>query len=182
MIAKVAFFCAALAAVSASGLIAPLVNTGVSARSQTQDVLGNYAFGYNIKDGLGATCLTPRRCKVGWLWKSKRGSYTITDIGKRPDELLMLADGHGFKPPSSTNEARTTGQAAPAGRPIVPPSPDLLSLSRQRAHRCLRCCSEAALRAPSSLGGVVGPWAALVLGVGAGYGATISLGGPQPRL
>ncbi|GFT35101.1 hypothetical protein NPIL_570141 [Nephila pilipes] len=41
MFAKVVFFCAALAAVSASGLIAaPLVNTGVSSRAQTQDVIG----------------------------------------------------------------------------------------------------------------------------------------------
>ncbi|GFT41382.1 adult-specific rigid cuticular protein 15.5, partial [Nephila pilipes] len=52
---QVAIFCAALAAVHANAIVAPLVNTGVSARSQTQDVVGNYAFGYNIKDGLGAT-------------------------------------------------------------------------------------------------------------------------------
>ncbi|GFY75503.1 uncharacterized protein TNIN_244261 [Trichonephila inaurata madagascariensis] len=52
MIAKVVFFCAALAAVSASGLIgAPLINTGVSSRAQTQDALGNYAFRYDIVDG-----------------------------------------------------------------------------------------------------------------------------------
>ncbi|GFT53508.1 uncharacterized protein NPIL_165681 [Nephila pilipes] len=52
MIAKVVFFCAALAAVSASGLIgAPLINTGVSSRAQSQDVLGNYAFRYDIVDG-----------------------------------------------------------------------------------------------------------------------------------
>ncbi|GFR25129.1 hypothetical protein TNCT_551161 [Trichonephila clavata] len=50
MFAKVVIFCAAVAAVSASGIIAPLVNTGISARAQTQDVLGNYAFQYNIKD------------------------------------------------------------------------------------------------------------------------------------
>ncbi|GFT23135.1 uncharacterized protein NPIL_682171 [Nephila pilipes] len=64
MIAKVVFFCAALAAVSASGLIAaPLVNTGVSSRAQTQDALGNYAFRYNIVDG--ATGSLNSRAEVG---------------------------------------------------------------------------------------------------------------------
>ncbi|GFT18471.1 uncharacterized protein NPIL_643321 [Nephila pilipes] len=64
MIAKVVFFCAALAAVSASGLIAtPLVNTGVSSRAQTQDALGNYAFRYDIVDG--ATGSLNSRAEVG---------------------------------------------------------------------------------------------------------------------
>ncbi|GFS51541.1 uncharacterized protein TNIN_41071 [Trichonephila inaurata madagascariensis] len=60
----VLFFCAALAAVSASGLIAtPLVNTGVSSRAQVQDVLGNYAFKYDIVDG--ATGSLNSRAEVG---------------------------------------------------------------------------------------------------------------------
>ncbi|GFT35096.1 uncharacterized protein NPIL_570121 [Nephila pilipes] len=64
MLAKVVFFCAALAAVSASGLIAaPLVNTGVSSRAQTQDALGNYAFRYDIVDG--ATGSLNSRAEVG---------------------------------------------------------------------------------------------------------------------
>ncbi|GFX70477.1 uncharacterized protein TNCV_4474111 [Trichonephila clavipes] len=64
MIAKVVFFCAALAAVSASGLIAaPLVNTGVSSRAQVQDALGNYAFKYDIVDG--ATGSLNSRAEVG---------------------------------------------------------------------------------------------------------------------
>ncbi|GIY48388.1 hypothetical protein CEXT_11711 [Caerostris extrusa] len=55
MFAKIAFFCAALVAVSASGLIAaPLVNTGVSATSSTQDAYGNYAYRYDIKDAATA--------------------------------------------------------------------------------------------------------------------------------
>ncbi|GFT23129.1 uncharacterized protein NPIL_682151, partial [Nephila pilipes] len=64
MFAKVLIFCAALAAVSASGLIAaPLVNTGVSSRAQTQDALGNYAFKYDIVDG--ATGSLNSRAEVG---------------------------------------------------------------------------------------------------------------------
>ncbi|GFS81568.1 uncharacterized protein NPIL_659841 [Nephila pilipes] len=63
MFAKVIIFCAAVAAVSASGIIAPLVNTGVSARAQTQDILGNYAFQYDIKDA--ATGSLNSRAEVG---------------------------------------------------------------------------------------------------------------------
>ncbi|GFQ91691.1 uncharacterized protein TNCT_541431 [Trichonephila clavata] len=64
MIAKVVFFCAALAAVSASGLIgAPLINTGISSRAQSQDALGNYAFRYDIVDG--ATGSLNSRAEVG---------------------------------------------------------------------------------------------------------------------
>ncbi|GFT18473.1 uncharacterized protein NPIL_643341 [Nephila pilipes] len=63
IIKNVVFFCAALAAVSASLIGAPLVNTGVSARAQTQDALGNYAFQYNIVDG--ATGSLNSRAEVG---------------------------------------------------------------------------------------------------------------------
>ncbi|XP_055941809.1 adult-specific rigid cuticular protein 15.7-like [Argiope bruennichi] len=56
MFAKVIIFCAALAAVQGSALIAaPLVNTGVSVESRQQDSLGNYAYAYDIKDGLSGS-------------------------------------------------------------------------------------------------------------------------------
>ncbi|GIY82696.1 hypothetical protein CEXT_436641 [Caerostris extrusa] len=59
-----AFFCAALVAVSASGLIAaPLVNTGVSATSSTQDAYGNYAYRYDIQDA--ATGSINSKAEVG---------------------------------------------------------------------------------------------------------------------
>ncbi|GFT25450.1 hypothetical protein NPIL_276871 [Nephila pilipes] len=111
MIAKVAFFCAALAAVSASGIIAPLVNTGASARSQIQDVLGNYAFGYNIK-GLGAT---NSRSVEEWLWKQRRDHHhRHRRKGRR---VIYIADGHGFRTlASKTNEPGTPPV------PLLPPS------------------------------------------------------------
>ncbi|GFY61065.1 adult-specific rigid cuticular protein 15.7 [Trichonephila inaurata madagascariensis] len=155
MIAKVAFFCAALAAVSASGLIAPLVNTGVSARSQTQDVIGNYAFGYNIKDGLGAT---NSRSEVGDGYGNKKGSYTITDIDGRADD----------SPPSSPPPY--AGPFAPVVNHVAPLPP-------------LRCpvaygAPVAAVAAPVAYGGVIGHGASLGLGygagiVGAGYGKVL---------
>ncbi|KAF8787620.1 cuticle protein 21-like [Argiope bruennichi] len=64
MFAKVVIFCAALAAVHGSALIAaPLVNTGVSVESRQQDSLGNYAYAYDIKDG--ATGSINSKAEVG---------------------------------------------------------------------------------------------------------------------
>ncbi|GIY46581.1 uncharacterized protein CDAR_408331 [Caerostris darwini] len=60
MFAKIAFFCAALVAVSA---YAPLVNTGVSAVSNQQDAYGNYAYRYDIKDA--ATGSLNSKAEVG---------------------------------------------------------------------------------------------------------------------
>ncbi|XP_055942543.1 adult-specific rigid cuticular protein 15.5-like [Argiope bruennichi] len=56
MFAKVLIFCAALAAAHGSALFAaPLVNTGVSVESRQQDSFGNYAYAYDIKDGLSGS-------------------------------------------------------------------------------------------------------------------------------
>ncbi|GBO12210.1 hypothetical protein AVEN_189012-1 [Araneus ventricosus] len=64
MFAKVVIFCAALAAVHGSALIAaPLVNTGVSVESRQQDAFGNYAYAYDIKDG--ATGSINSKAEVG---------------------------------------------------------------------------------------------------------------------
>ncbi|GBN27998.1 hypothetical protein AVEN_42302-1 [Araneus ventricosus] len=51
MLAKVVIFCAALAAAQGSLISAPLVSTGISAESRQQDAWGNYAYGYDIRDG-----------------------------------------------------------------------------------------------------------------------------------
>ncbi|KAG8181983.1 hypothetical protein JTE90_014362 [Oedothorax gibbosus] len=83
MIAKVTILFAALVAVNASALLyghGHLVNTGVSARSQVQDGHGNYAFGYDIKDGKGAT---NSRSEVGDGHGNVKGSYTLADIDGR---------------------------------------------------------------------------------------------------
>ncbi|GBN62295.1 hypothetical protein AVEN_36305-1 [Araneus ventricosus] len=64
MCVKVVIFCAALAAVHGSALIAaPLVNTGVSVESRQKDAFGNYAYAYDIKDG--ATGSINSKAEVG---------------------------------------------------------------------------------------------------------------------
>ncbi|PRD24740.1 UNVERIFIED_CONTAM: Adult-specific rigid cuticular protein 15.5 [Trichonephila clavipes] len=179
MIAKVAFFCAALAAVSASGIIAPLVNTGVSARSQTQDVIGNYAFGYNIKDGLGAT---NSRSEVGDGYGNKKGSYTITDIDGRARQVDYVADGHGFRTSVKTNEPGTAA-SAPAAALIASPfagpvAPVVNHVAPAASAYAAPVAYGAPVASPVAYGGVIGHGAALGLGygagiVGAGYGKVL---------
>ncbi|CAL1287737.1 unnamed protein product, partial [Larinioides sclopetarius] len=55
--------CAAVAAAHASLLAAPLVSTGISAESRQQDAWGNYAYGYDIRDG--ATGSMNAKAEVG---------------------------------------------------------------------------------------------------------------------
>ncbi|GIX97329.1 hypothetical protein CEXT_500411 [Caerostris extrusa] len=117
MIAKVAIFCAALAAVHASIIGGHLVNTGVSTSSRSQDAFGNYAFGYNIKDGLGAT---NSRSEVGDGYGNKKGSYTLADIDGRARRVDYVADGHGFRATVKTNEPGTAA-SAPAAALIASP-------------------------------------------------------------
>ncbi|GIY48162.1 hypothetical protein CEXT_284641 [Caerostris extrusa] len=122
---QVAFLCAAFAAAHASGIIgAPLINTGISASSRQQDILGNNAFGYTIKDGLGAT---NSRSEVGDGYGNRKGSYTITDIDGRARRVDYVADGHGFRATVKTNEPGTAASApaaafinSPYAGPVAP--------------------------------------------------------------
>ncbi|GFT99727.1 adult-specific rigid cuticular protein 15.5, partial [Nephila pilipes] len=160
-----AIFCAVLAAVHASGIVAPL-NTGVSARSQTQDVLGNYAFGYNIKDGLGAT---NSRSEVGDGYGNKKGSYTITDIDGRARRVDYVVDGHGFRTSVKTNIPGTAA-SAPAAALIASPyaGPVAPVVNHFAPAASAYAAPIAAVDAPVAYGGVIGHGTALGLGYGAG--------------
>ncbi|KAG8181987.1 hypothetical protein JTE90_014366 [Oedothorax gibbosus] len=118
MIAKATILFAVLAAVNASLYgHGHLVNTGVSARSQVQDGHGNYAFGYNIKDGKGAT---NSRSEVGDGHGNVKGSYSLADIDGRARKVEYVADGHGFRAVVKTNEPGTAA-SAPAAALIASP-------------------------------------------------------------
>ncbi|GFR15349.1 adult-specific rigid cuticular protein 15.7, partial [Trichonephila clavata] len=97
-----------------------LVSTGVSTSARSQDAFGNYAFGYDIKDGLGAA--TP--IEVGDAHGNKKGSYTIADIDGRARRVDYVADGHGFRAHRQDNEPGTAA-SAPAAALIASPTPDL---------------------------------------------------------
>ncbi|PRD35724.1 UNVERIFIED_CONTAM: Adult-specific rigid cuticular protein 15.7 [Trichonephila clavipes] len=110
---------AALAAVHAGALLGHggLVSTGVSTSARSQDAFGNYAFGYDIKDGLGAA---NSRSEVGDAHGNKKGSYTIADIDGRARRVDYVADGHGFRATVKTNEPGTAA-SAPAAALIASP-------------------------------------------------------------
>ncbi|GFS51539.1 uncharacterized protein TNIN_41061 [Trichonephila inaurata madagascariensis] len=146
MIAKVVFFCAALAAVSASGLIAaPLVNTGVSSRAQVQDALGNYAFKYDIVDG--ATGSLNSRAEVGKV-----------GIAAAP---IAVAAPH-IAAPLALAAPAAIGGVYGYGAPLAAAAP--LAYGGVLGHGV----------APLAYGGVLGHRGALGLGYGAGiYGAGI---------
>ncbi|KAF8787606.1 adult-specific rigid cuticular protein 15.7-like [Argiope bruennichi] len=183
MIAKVAILFAALAAVNASVLLGhgALVNTGVSSRSQTQDAYGNYAFGYDIKDGLGAT---NSRSEVGDAHGNKKGSYALADVDGRVRRVDYVADGHGFRAVVKTNEPGTaasspaaalvaspySGPVAPVVNHVAPVAPAVVGHAASYA--------APALAAPVTYGGVLGHGAALGVAapLGFGYGSTLGLG------
>ncbi|XP_055941792.1 fibroin heavy chain-like [Argiope bruennichi] len=194
MFAKVAILFAALAAVNASVLLghSALVNTGVSARSQTQDAYGNYAFGYDIKDGLGAT---NSRSEVGDAHGNKKGSYTLADIDGRARRVDYVADGHGFRAVVKTNEPGTAASApaaalvaSPYAGPVAPVvnhvAPAAAVIGHAASYAAPLAVAAPALAAPVAYGGVLGHGAAIaapvayggVIGHGAALGTPLGLG------
>ncbi|GFY52608.1 adult-specific rigid cuticular protein 15.7 [Trichonephila inaurata madagascariensis] len=176
MIAKVIILFAALAAVHASGLLGhgALVSTGVSNSARSQDAFGNYAFGYDIKDGLGAA---NSRSEVGDAHGNKKGSYTIADIDGRARRVDYVADGHGFRATVKTNEPGTAasapaaaliaspyaGPVAPVVNHVAPAAPAVVTCCFLRCSfgccrpSCLRWCNRSRSRPRSSLWSSKGP-------------------------
>jgi len=91
---------------------------GQSVQSRSQDDLGNYAFGYNIVDELGAQ---NGREEKGDAYGNKVGSYSLTDIDGRARRVDYVADDFGFRATINTNEPGTapsqTGAATYLGAP-----------------------------------------------------------------
>ncbi|XP_054713231.1 cuticle protein 8-like [Uloborus diversus] len=119
MFYKVAILFATLVAVQATALLhgVALVNTGASASSRSQDAHGNYAFGYDIVDGKGAS---NSRSEVGDAHGNKKGSYTLHDIDGRARRVDYVADAHGFRAAVKTNEPGTA-LSAPAAALVASP-------------------------------------------------------------
>ncbi|GFS83944.1 adult-specific rigid cuticular protein 15.7 [Nephila pilipes] len=190
MIAKVTILFAALAAVHASALLGhgALVSTGVSTSSRSQDAFGNYAFGYDIKDGLGAA---NSRSEVGDAHGNKKGSYTIADIDGRARRVDYVADGHGFRAVVKTNEPGTAASApaaaliaSPYAGPVAPVVNHVAPATAVVGHAASYAAPLAlaapvaaplAIAAPVAYGGVIGHGAALAP-AGLAYGAPLGLG------
>ncbi|GFR17782.1 adult-specific rigid cuticular protein 15.7 [Trichonephila clavata] len=177
MIAKVTILFAALAAVQASALLGhgALVSTGVSTSARSQDAFGNYAFGYDIKDGLGAA---NSRSEVGDAHGNKKGSYTIADIDGRARRVDYVADGHGFRATVKTNEPGTAASAPAAALIASPYAGPVAPVVNHVAPAAPAIAAPLALAAPAVYGGVLGHGAALSLAAPAGlaYGGALGLG------
>ncbi|GIY71487.1 hypothetical protein CEXT_14181 [Caerostris extrusa] len=149
MFAKIAFFCAALVAVSA---YAPLVNTGVSAVSNQQDAYGNYAYRYDIKDAatgsinskaevgkVGAVAVAAPAVAYGAYAAPAVAAYAAPAVASYAAPALAARVAYGgIAAPVLAGRVAYGGYAAPA------------------------------VAAPVAYGGVLGHGAALGLGYGAG--------------
>ncbi|GIY84349.1 hypothetical protein CDAR_278151 [Caerostris darwini] len=174
---RVAILFAALAAVHANVLLGHdhLVNTGVSTSARTQDAFGNNAFGYTIKDGLGAT---NSRSEVGDGYGNRKGSYTITDIDGRARRVDYVADGHGFRATVKTNEPGTAASAPAAALINSPYAGPVAPVVNYVAAAAPVVAAPFAVAAPVAYGGVIGHGAAVGYGapLGLGYGAGVGFG------
>ncbi|GFS67561.1 adult-specific rigid cuticular protein 15.7 [Trichonephila clavipes] len=183
----VAILFAALVAVNASGILyghGALVNTGVSTSARSQDAFGNYAFGYDIKDGLGAA---NSRSEVGDAHGNKKGSYTIADIDGRARRVDYVADGHGFRATVKTNEPGTAASApaaaliaSPYAGPVAPVVNHVAPATAVVRHAAsyaapLAIAAPLAVAAPVAYSNVIGHGAALAP-FGLAYGAHLGLG------
>ncbi|GIY71481.1 hypothetical protein CEXT_14151 [Caerostris extrusa] len=163
MFAKVAFFCAALVAVSA---YAPLVNTGVSATSSTQDAYGNYAYRYDIKDA--ATGSINSKAEIG-----KVGAVAVAAPAVAYGAYAAPAVAAYAAPAVAAYSApAVAAYAAPAVAYAAPALAARVAYGGIAAPVLAGRVAYGGYSAPVAYGGVLGHGAALGLGYGAGiYGA-----------
>lgn len=108
---------AVLLAVASAGFIGGAAHGGASVSSRRQDDFGNYAFQYQVTNGVGAT---NGRAEAGDAWGNVRGTYNIGDIDGRARRVDYVADGLGFRAVVKTNEPGTA-LSAPAAAAIASP-------------------------------------------------------------
>jgi hypothetical protein len=90
---------------------------GESAQHRSQDNFGNYKFGYQIVDGLGAT---NGREESGDGYGNKVGSYNLADIDGRVRRVDYVADDLGFRATINTNEPGTVASDTAAATYLGP--------------------------------------------------------------
>ncbi|KAM7307202.1 calphotin-like [Ixodes scapularis] len=111
------FIILALAAGASAGVVENTVaESGVSTQHRTQDVLGNYNFGYDEKHTSGGSW----RKESGDANGNTVGSYGLTDADGRVRVVHYVADIHGFRASVATNEPGTA-PSSPSGVGINAP-------------------------------------------------------------
>ncbi|KAK8786113.1 hypothetical protein V5799_007527 [Amblyomma americanum] len=84
-------------------VVAKVAEAGHSNQHRSQDLAGNYKFGYKEAHTSGSSF----RQEAGDAWGNKVGSYGLTDADGRVRVVKYVADGHGFRAHISTNEPGT---------------------------------------------------------------------------
>ncbi|UYV83237.1 hypothetical protein LAZ67_23000257 [Cordylochernes scorpioides] len=165
---------AALVVFAAVAQAVPMLGGGASANFRKQDDFGNYAFGYQIANGYGAT---NGRQEVGDGHGNVAGSYNLADIDGRARKVSYVADGHGFRAVVKTNEPGTAA-SLPAAAVMASPYKGNFAGSYGIAHGGYGLGYGGVVGAPAYAAPVV---AAAPLGLGAkglgyGYGAGYGAG------
>ncbi|XP_064488467.1 fibroin heavy chain-like [Ornithodoros turicata] len=122
---KVFVFLSLVAIARAGYLGAPAAvvaaEAGHSNSHRSQDLAGNYNFGYNEAHTTGGSF----RHESGDAFGNKVGSYGLTDADGRVRVVKYVADGLGFRASVATNEpgtAPSTPAAAGYNAPVVAPA------------------------------------------------------------
>ncbi|UYV75460.1 hypothetical protein LAZ67_13000340 [Cordylochernes scorpioides] len=109
---------AVLCTVAALSQAIPMMGGGASSNMRKQDDFGNYAFGYQIVNGYGAT---NGRQESGDGHGNVVGSYNLADIDGRVRKVNYVADrAHGFRAVINTNEPGTAA-SLPAAAVMASP-------------------------------------------------------------
>ncbi|XP_029844051.2 cuticle protein 14-like [Ixodes scapularis] len=83
--------------------VAVAAESGHSSQHRSQDLKGNYNFGYKESHTSGGSF----RQESGDAWGNKVGSFGLTDADGRVRVVKYVADGHGFRAHIATNEPGT---------------------------------------------------------------------------
>ncbi|KAH8020937.1 hypothetical protein HPB51_010327 [Rhipicephalus microplus] len=105
--------CGVIEAPAYSSALVP--ETGTSSQYRSQDVHGNYQFGYEEKHTSGGSF----REETGDAYGNKYGSYGLTDADGRVRIVKYVADANGFRVIVNTNEPGTA-PSTPAAASINP--------------------------------------------------------------
>nr|XP_037281333.1 calphotin-like [Rhipicephalus microplus] len=109
--------CGVIEAPAYSSALVP--ETGTSSQYRSQDVHGNYQFGYEEKHTSGGSF----REETGDAYGNKYGSYGLTDADGRVRIVKYVADANGFRVIVNTNEPGTAPSTPAAASINVPQEP-----------------------------------------------------------
>lgn len=89
---------------------APVISTGASTQTRSQDGLGNYAFAYKESHGTGGTS----RSESGNAHGQVVGSYSLGVVDGRQRTVNYVADALGFRAAITSNEPGVAPKPAAA--------------------------------------------------------------------